>query len=503
MKKLSIPALALAGLTTYDLFQKEHSILRTFPVVGHLRYAVESVGPELRQYIVTDNNTERPFNRDQRRWIYASAKLENNYFGFGTDNVIDGTDGYPIIKTRTFSDLPARPHTENAFLPSAKILGGPRGRRKAFRPTSVANISAMSYGSLSAPAIESLNEGARLAGALHNTGEGGLSSHHRQGGDLVYQIGTGYFGCRTPGGEFSMPALLETIADSPVRAIEIKLSQGAKPGLGGVLPAAKVTEEIARIRGIERGKDCVSPSRHTAFGDVDSLLDFVETIADATGLPVGIKSAVGHLRFWDDLADAMADGSRGVDFITIDGGDGGTGAAPLAFSDHVSHPLFTALPLVQRIFHERGIAENITWIASGRTGLPDRALMAFALGADMVNVAREAMLSIGCIQAQRCHTGRCPTGVATQSTWLMRGVDPATKSGRTANYLTALRRDLLKLSDALAVAHPALATTDDIDVLRADGTFTTLTEAIGYEPGWGIPSETDRSEITRIMYSPA
>lgn len=503
MKKIGIPALALAGLTTYDLLQKRHSILRTFPVVGHLRYAVEAAGPELRQYIVTDNNTERPFNRDQRRWIYASAKLENNYFGFGSDNNIDGVDGYPIFKARTFSDLPARPHSPQAFLPSAKVLGGPRARRAAFRPSSLVNISAMSYGSLSAPAVEALNTGAALAGSLHNTGEGGLSAHHRHGGDLVYQIGTGYFGCRTTDGAFSLPALLESIADAPVRAIEIKLSQGAKPGLGGVLPGAKVTEEIARIRGIEPGKDCVSPSRHSAFGDVDSLLDFVETIAEATGLPVGIKSAVGHLEFWEDLADAMIPGTRGVDFITIDGGDGGTGAAPLAFTDHVSYPLHTAFPLVQRIFQKAGIAENITWIASGRAGLPDTALMAFAAGADMVNVAREAMLSIGCIQAQRCHTGHCPTGVATQNAWLMRGVDPTTKSARVANYMTALRRDLLKLSDALAVAHPALAGSDDIDILHADGSITSLTEAIGYQPGWGLPSRDDRTEITRIMYADA
>ncbi|MBH0121725.1 FMN-binding glutamate synthase family protein [Rhodococcus sp. HM1] len=503
MNKFGLPVLALAGLTTYDLLQKRRSILRTFPVVGHLRYAVEAIGPELRQYIVTDNNTERPFNRDQRRWIYASAKLENNYFGFGTDNNIDGIDGYPIIKARTFSDLPARPHSPQAYLPSAKVLGGPRDRRAAFRPQSVVNISAMSYGSLSAPAIEALNAGAALAGALHNTGEGGLSDHHRHGGDLVYQIGTGYFGCRTPDGTFSLPALLETIADAPVRAIEIKLSQGAKPGLGGILPGAKVTDEIARIRGIEPGRDCASPARHTAFGDVDSLLDFVETIADATGLPVGIKSAVGHLQFWEDLADAMATGTRGVDFITVDGGEGGTGAAPLAFTDHVSYPLHTALPLVQKIFQKAGIAENITWIASGRTGLPDTALMAFAAGADMVNVAREAMLSIGCIQAQRCHTGHCPTGVATQNAWLMRGVDPTSKSARAANYLTALRRDLLKLSDALAVAHPALATSDDIDILHTDGTITPLTETIGYQSGWGTPSPADRTEITRIMYAQA
>ena len=230
------------------------------------------------------------------------------------------------------------------------------------------------------------------------------------------------------------------------------------------------------------------------------MLDVVEEIAAATGLPVGIKSAVGALRFWEELADAMADGTRGVDFITIDGGDGGTGAAPLAFSDHVCFPLQTALPLVQRIFHRAGVADRVTWIASGRAGLPDTALTAFAAGADMVNVAREAMLSIGCIQAQRCHTGHCPTGVATQNKWLMRGVDPAEKSARAANYVTALRHDLLKLTEAVGVAHPALVTSDDIDLLRADGTITSLTDAFGYESGWGLPDADARAEITRIMY---
>ncbi len=313
---VALPAAALAGLATYDLLQKRHAILRTFPVLGHARYALEEIGPELRQYIVTNNNDERPFSRDQRAWVYASSKRENNYFGFGTDNNIEENVGYAIVKHRTFADLPAAAsHPLEVALPSAKVLGGPRGRRLAWRPGSAVNVSAMSYGSLSGAAIRALNLGAAAAGALHNTGEGGLSTHHLQGGDLVYQIGTGYFGCRDAGGRFSLDALLATLGDAPVRALEIKLSQGAKPGLGGFLPAAKVTQEIATIRGIPQGVDCVSPSRHTAFTDVDSMLDFVEMLAAATGLPVGIKSAVGDTGFWDSLAEAMADRQRGVDFM--------------------------------------------------------------------------------------------------------------------------------------------------------------------------------------------
>lgn len=500
---LAAPGAGLAGLIAYDLLQKKHSILRTFPVLGHARYALEMIGPELRQYIVTDNEQERPFNRDQRSWVYASAKLQNNYFSFGTDNDIEHPDAYPIIKQRTFAGEGPGTFTahlgHDASVPSAKVLGGPRGRRLAFRPASVVNVSAMSFGSLSGPAVKAINMGARRANALHNTGEGGLSDHHRQGGDLVVQIGTGYFGCRTPDGAFDLDALLRTIEGAPVRAIEIKLSQGAKPGLGGLLPAAKVTPEIARIRGIREGEDCVSPSRHTAFHDIDSMLDVVERIADATGLPVGIKSAVGWLAFWEELADAMRDGQRGVDFITIDGGEGGTGAAPLVFADHVAYPFQLGFASVQKVFHEAGIADRVTWIGSAKVGLPNNAIIAFALGADLVNVAREAMFAIGCIQAQRCHTDHCPTGIATQHPWLVRGVDPESKSIRLSNYIGTLRRDLLKVSEAVGVVHPALITAEDVDMLNAGEITCTLAETYGYAPGWGLPSEEDRRRIVRLM----
>src|SRR3712207_3244101 len=326
---------AVAAVAARDLLQREHTLLRNFPVIGHARYLLESIGPELRQYLVAGNNEERPFTRDQRRWVYASAKEANNYFGFGTDNDLEYTAGYPVINHRTFG--PAVPATDvhaghDLDLPSAKELGRPRGRRHAFRPASVVNISGMSFGSLSKNAIEALNRGAAIAGCLHDTGEGALSPYHRKGGDLVFQIGTSYFGCRDRAGDFDLARLKDLCAGAPVRATEIKLSQGAKPGLGGMLPGAKVTEEIAEIRGIEPGVDCASPSRHREFGDVDSMLDFVETIAEATGLPVGIKSAVGNMEFWDDLVGFMATGGRGVDFVNIDGGEGGTGAAPMIFA---------------------------------------------------------------------------------------------------------------------------------------------------------------------------
>jgi glutamate synthase domain-containing protein 2 len=493
---------ALAAVAVRDLLQREHTLLRNFPIVGHARYLLESVGPELRQYLVAGNNEERPFTRDQRRWVYASAKKENNYFGFGTDNDIEYTAGYPIINHRTFGRaVPATSVHAGAdvLLPCAKVLGAARGRVRAFRPASVVNISAMSFGSLSGPAVEALNRGAALAGCLHNTGEGGLSVHHRHGGELIYQIGTAYFGCRDEHGRFDLARLKDLVASAPVRALEIKLSQGAKPGLGGVLPAAKVTAEIAAARGVPEGVDCLSPSRHAEFSDPDSLLDWVELLAGETGLPVGIKSAVGDMAFWRELTDLMATTGRGVDFVTVDGGEGGTGAAPLIFTDSVSLPFQLGFARVYATFARAGLHERVVFTGGGKLGLPDNAVVAFALGCDLVNVAREAMLSIGCIQAQRCHTDTCPTGVATQNAWLAHGLDPALKSVRAANYIATLRRDLVKVAEACGVEHPGLIDSSAVEVLDGRTSSTPLGQVYGYEPGWGLPSAADRAEIVRLM----
>ncbi|WP_036570872.1 FMN-binding glutamate synthase family protein [Nocardioides sp. URHA0032] len=500
-KLAAVPAAAVAAVAAHDLLQKRHSLLRNFPVVGHARYWLERVGPELRQYAVAGNDEERPFSRDQRRWVYASAKLENNYFGFGTDNDLEHTSGNVIVHHRTFG----RAHPthgsvgQEARLPSAKVLGGPRGRRHAFRPESVVNVSGMSFGSLSGNAIEAINRGAAAAGCLHNTGEGAVSPYHRNGADLVFQIGTAYFGCRDDDGRFSLDRLKELVESAPVRALEIKLSQGAKPGLGGVLPGPKVSREIARTRGVPEGVDCLSPSRHSEFDDVDSMLDFVELLAAETGLPVGIKSAVGDLGFWEELTAAMAPGDRGVDFVTVDGGEGGTGASPLIFTDAVSLPFRLGFARVYAEFARRGLHEQVTFIGSGKLGLPDNAVVAFALGADLVNVAREAMLAVGCIQAQKCHTGECPTGVATQNPWLAHGLDADLKSQRVANYVKTLRRDLLKVAEACGVEHPGMIGPDSVEVLDnlADGRL--LDAVYGYQPGWGFPSARDREQIAAIM----
>ncbi len=311
-----------------------------------------------------------------------------------------------------------------------------------------------------------------------------MSVHHRHGGELIWQIGTGYFGCRTPDGMFDLARFEEVVNSAPIRAIEIKLSQGAKPGLGGVLPGQKVTAEIAQARGVPVGQTVVSPARHQTFSDVIGLIDWVEELAAVSGLPVGIKSAVGEEQFWDALADAMASTGRGPDFITIDGGEGGTGAAPLVFTDHVSLPFRPALATAYSRFAARGIHERVMFIGSGKLGFPEQALVAMALGADMVNVAREAMMAIGCIQAQRCHTGTCPVGVATQNRWLTRGLDPADKAVRVANYVDSLRSELKKLAWACGVPHPADIPPSAVALLESPDMPIPLHERFGYDEAW-------------------
>lgn len=474
---LAAVVVGLALVTVHDLVQKKHAVLRNFPIIGHLRYMLEAFGPELRQYIVSDNDEERPFNRNRRRWVYATAKKENPYFGFGSDNRLDD-EGYVFFRHAGFpsGDEP-RPD-----LASAKVLGAWRNRPGAFRPSSIVNISGMSYGSLSGPAVEALNRGSARADCLHNTGEGGISSHHRCGADLVFQIGTGYFGARGPDGRFSMDAFMDSVASAPVKAVEVKLSQGAKPGLGGVLPGAKVTPAIAAARGVPVGITVRSPNRHPEFDDVAGLVDFVERLAGASGLPVGIKSAVGARSFWTELSWHMASTGRGPDFIAVDGGEGGTGAGPLTFTDHVALPFQAGFAEVYQTFVAAGLHRDIVFVGSGKLGFAPEAMMALVMGADLVSVGREAMMAVGCIQAQRCHTGHCPTGVATQSRWLARGLDPADKSVRLANYVIGLRTELSRLAQAMGADHPSLVDPSGVEVRGPDGRLTPLLEAVGYGP---------------------
>jgi glutamate synthase domain-containing protein 2 len=337
---------------------------------------------------------------------------------------------------------------------------------------------------------------------MQNTGEGGIAPAHAHGGELIFQVGTGYYGCRDSAGRFSLEELLRRVEEVPVRAIEIKLSQGAKPGLGGMLPAAKVTPGIAAIRGVPAGQDCVSPPQHTAFGDVSALVEFVELIAGATGLPVGIKSAVGDAGFWSELADRMALTGGGPDFVNVDGGEGGTGAAPLAFSDHVALPFKLGFARVYATFAARGLTDELVFMGAGRLGFPDEALFAMALGCDMINVGREAMMAIGCIQAQRCHTGRCPSGVATQSRWLESGLDPELNARRAANYIRALRGEMLALARTCGAAHPALVGPDHIEIVGERFGAAPLREVFGYASDWSVLALPAREELARLGYGP-
>ncbi|GAK91010.1 ferredoxin-dependent glutamate synthase [Nonlabens ulvanivorans] len=471
--------LVVVLVALYDIFNKKHIILRNFPVVGHFRYWLESVGPELRQYIVANNREELPFNRIERGWIYASAKNENNYEGFGTDRDIYAHQ-YIFINNAMMPYKVEKDHishNEPTFLPCAKVIGAAKGRKRPFRPASVINISAMSYGSLSAKAVDAMNNGAKQVHAYHNTGEGGLSPYHKRGADVVFHIGTGYFGVRDKDGNFSIDMLKQLVKDHPqVRAIELKLSQGAKPGKGGVLPGSKITKEISEIRNVPMGEDVLSPPTHSAFEGIQGLVDFVEQIAQETGLPTGIKAAIGKLEQWEELADIMKATGKGPDFITVDGGEGGTGAAPPSFADHVSLPWVYGFKDLYQVFQKRNMTENLVFIASGKLGFPAKAAMAFSMGADVINVAREAMISIGCIQAQACHNNTCPTGIATQNKWLQRGIVVPEKAGRLASYFKKFNKELLEITHAAGYEHPCQFDMRDVDVSIGDSNMTQTLE---------------------------
>ena len=475
----------LVLVALWDIFiQRSHTIKHNFPIVGHLRYWLESIGPEMRQYFVANNREELPFNRIERGWIYASAKKENNYEGFGSDRDFYAHQ-HIFIKNRMMAfKLPdGHPNKDDAtFAPCAKVIGAFNKRKHPYRPASIINVSAMSFGSLSAAAVEAMNKGVKKAGAYHNTGEGGLSPYHKQGGDVLFHFGTGYFGVRSEEGGFSMAKMKKLVEENPcVKAIEIKLSQGAKPGKGGVLPGAKITKELAEIRGVEIGKDVLSPATHKAFSNVAELMDLIEAIASETGLPVGIKGAIGKLDQWEEMADLMIKTGKGPDFITVDGGEGGTGAAPPSFADHVSLPWVYGFTSLYKVFLNRGLTDRIVFIGSGKLGFPGKAAMAFAMGVDCLNVAREAMMSIGCIQAQICHTNRCPTGIATQSKWLQNGINIPLKSDRLAQYFKTFRKEFLEITHAAGYEHPCQFTMDDVQVNVDDNSLNrTLASAYGY-----------------------
>ncbi|MGV8940123.1 MAG: FMN-binding glutamate synthase family protein [Lysobacter sp.] len=428
---------AVAALGTFDLLQRSSALRQNYPVIAHFRYGLESIGPEMRQYFIQADTAEVPFSRLQRALVYQRSKSVNDTRPFGTMQDVYANE-YEWIN----HSMAPVPHGN----PNFRVLIG----EKTAHPysASVFNISAMSFGSLSANAIRALNKGAKLGGFYHDTGEGSISPYHREhGGDLVWEIGSGYFGCRDPEGRFDAERFSENARDPQVKMIEIKLSQGAKPGHGGVLPAAKVTAEIAITRGVDAGVECVSPASHSAFSTPVELLEFVARLRQLSGgKPTGFKLAIGHPWEWFSIAKAMHETRLLPDFIVVDGAEGGTGAAPAEFMNHVGVPMQEALMLVHNTLVGLELRDDIRIGAAGRIISAFDIVRTLAMGADWCNSGRGFMFSVGCIQAQSCHTDRCPTGVATQDPARWKGLDVTDKSIRVhgfhRNTMNALR-DLL------------------------------------------------------------
>ena len=421
-----------------DITQKKHTVLRNYPIVGRLRYFFEQMGEYFRQYFFTGERDEMPFNRATRAWVYRLAKNEGGIIGFGS------TYNLHEPGSLVFVNAPF-PVIEEEQLPTPPLAIGEGWCERPFTARSIVNISGMSYGAISKPAVRALSRGAAAAGCWMDTGEGGLSPYHLEGGcDVIMQIGTAKYGVRDADGRLSADRLRELAAHETVRAFEIKLSQGAKPGKGGVLLAAKVTEEIAAIRGIPVGQDSISPNRHRDAANADQLLDMVARVREATGKPVGIKTAIGGWQFMHELTEAIA--RRGIgaapDFIAVDGGEGGSGAAPQALADHMALSIDEALPRVVDALIETGLRERVRVIAAGKLVTSARAAWALAAGADFVNSARGFMFALGCIQALRCHANTCPAGVTTHNPRLQRGLVVADKAERVAHYCRNMNREI-------------------------------------------------------------
>ncbi len=435
----------LAVVGVFDLVQRRRAVSRNYPVLAHIRYFLESIGPEIRQYFIERDTEENPFSRLQRSIVYQRAKGERDTRPFGTQIDVYGTDHEWI----NHSVCPAEIESHDFRI----VIGPDRAQPYS---ASVFNISAMSFGSLSGNAIRALNAGAKMGNFYHDTGEGSISVHHRaHGGDLTWEVASGYFGCRNQDGSFNEEKFAEHARDPQVKMIEIKLSQGAKPGHGGVLPAAKVSAEIAEARGVPQGVDCISPAKHSAFSTPIGLLQFVDKLRDLSGgKPTGFKLALGHPWEWFGMAKAMHETGILPDFIVVDGGEGGTGAAPAEFIDHVGVPLREALLLVHNTLVGLNLRGHIRIGAAGKITSAYELARILALGADWANAARGFMFAIGCIQSQNCHTDRCPTGVATQDPRRQQALDVETKGMRVFRFHQNTLRALKELLAAAGLSHP-------------------------------------------------
>ena len=458
VNRLALWSLVVVGpiilLGLHDVLQSRHSLLRNFPLLGHGRYFMEAFRPEIYQYFVESNTNGSPFSRQFRSIAYQRAKGELGTHPFGTESdVYEG--GYEW--------MPHSMEARHLDLSNPRIkIGGPSCTQPYM--ASVLNISAMSFGSLSSNAIQALNQGAALGEFAHNTGEGGLSNHHeRYGGDLVWQIGTGYFGCRNQDGSFDLEAFAEKASRAQVKMIEVKLSQGAKPGHGGILPAGKVTPEISKIRGVPMGRDVLSPPTHSAFDTPVGMLEFLRKLEERSGgKPVGIKLCIGSRVEFLSICKAMQETGLSPSFITVDGGEGGTGAAPLEFSNSVGMPLREALVFVQNALRGIDRRDSIRLIAAGKIITAFHMVRAMALGADLCNSARGMMFALGCIQAQKCNSNICPVGIATQNDFLAHGLVVGEKAVRVASFHRETVAAFVELLGAAGLSSPGDITPDHV-----------------------------------------
>ncbi len=453
-----------------DITQKRHTVLRNYPIIGHLRFFFEQLGEYFRQYFFLGDRDEMPFNRATRAWVYRLAKDEGGIIGFGsTYNLHE--PGAILFVNAPFAVL------DKDRLPTPPLVIGEDYCEKPYTGRSLVNVSGMSFGAISMPAVRALSRGAKMAGCWMDTGEGGLSPHHLEGGcDIIFQVGTAKYGVRDAEGRLDPGKLREVAAHGAVGAFEIKLSQGAKPGKGGVLLGAKVTPEIAAIRGIPVGQDSLSPNRHPETSNMDELLDMVERVREITGKPVGIKTAIGGWQFMHELAEAV--NRRGLacapDFLTVDGGEGGSGAAPQALADHMALSIVEALPRVIDCLIETGLRERIKIIASGQLITPAKAAWALACGADFINTARGYMFALGCIQALRCHQNTCPTGITTHNPRLQRGLVVEDKAERVAAYCRNMNKEIDMIAHSCGLQHAREFRREHVRIMQPNGQSVAL-----------------------------
>ena len=493
---LALLFLLLVGLGIYDLRQPKRSILRNYPIIGHLRFLLEYIRPEIRQYFIEGDNDAMPFSRSQRSLVYQRAKGDADKRPFGTQLDVHA-NGYEWIN---HSVVPSKVASHDFRVWVGGTPGLPNAGCTQPYALSIFNISAMSFGALSANAILALNSGAKQGGFAHDTGEGSISQHHRvHGGDLIWEVASGYFGCRNDDGTFNADKFTANARDPQVKMIEIKLSQGARPGHGGMLPGAKVTIEIATARGVPVGVDCISPASHSAFSNPIEMMQFIARLrALSGGKPTGFKLCIGHPWEWFAMVKAMLETGITPDFIVVDGGEGGTGAAPLEFTDHVGVPLQEGLRLVHNTLIGAGLRGRIKIGCAGKVISAFDIARLMALGADWCNSARGFMFALGCLQAQTCHTGHCPTGVSTQDPVRQKALVVGDKAQRVYNFHQQTLHALKEMVQAAGLQHPKDITADHIVRRGSDQKVQLLAQAILTQMPHGALLQNDLSALSPI-----